>query len=222
MDNARAEKAEGNLLVVDDDLLFRQTLEALLTGEGYEVRCAPSGGMAPKFAGEDPPDLILLDIRLPDLDGFEVCRRLREDPWTGRIPVIFISGLDDVVDKVRGFAAGGVDYITLPFLSLLKGEGGKRYLLCSYCGYQWKMERLSCAGCGNKGQGSLKYFYGEGEEAYRIDLCDKCHHYIKTSIIEILKHPILPWRISRPSISMSWPSKRDIRELSPTPGVPGK
>jgi formate hydrogenlyase transcriptional activator len=115
MDNARAEKAEGNLLVVDDDLLFRQTLEALLTGEGYEVRCAPSGGMALMFAGEDPPDLILLDIRLPDMDGFEVCRRLREDPRTGRIPVIFISGLDDVVDKVRGFAAGGVDYITKPF-----------------------------------------------------------------------------------------------------------
>jgi len=115
MDNARPEKAEGNLLVVDDDLLMRQTLEALLAGEGYEVRCAPSGGMALMFAGEDPPDLILLDIRLPDMDGFEVCRRLREDPRTGRIPVIFISGLDEVVDKVKGFAAGGVDYITKPF-----------------------------------------------------------------------------------------------------------
>jgi DNA-binding NtrC family response regulator len=115
MDNARPEKAEGNLLVVDDDLLMRQTLEALLAGEGYEVRCAPSGGMALMFAGEDPPELILLDIRLPDMDGFEVCRRLREDPRTGRIPVIFISGLDEVVDKVKGFAAGGVDYITKPF-----------------------------------------------------------------------------------------------------------
>ena len=114
MDNARSEKAEGNLLVVDDDLLFRQTLEALLAGEGYEVRCAPSGGMALMFAGEDPPDLILLDIRLPDMDGFEVCRRLREDPRTGRVPVIFISGLDEVVDKVKGFAAGGVDYLTKP------------------------------------------------------------------------------------------------------------
>ena len=99
MDNVRPEKAGGNLLVVDDDLLLRQTLEDFLTGEGYEVRLAANGGMALRFAGEDPPDLILLDIRLPDMDGFEVCRRLREDPRTGRIPVIFISGLDEVVDK---------------------------------------------------------------------------------------------------------------------------
>jgi formate hydrogenlyase transcriptional activator len=115
MDDARPNKEGGNLLVVDDDLLIRQTLEALLTGEGHELRCAPSGGMALMFAGEDPPELILLDIRLPDMDGFEVCRRLREDPRTARIPVIFISGLDEIVDKVKGFAAGGVDYITKPF-----------------------------------------------------------------------------------------------------------
>jgi FdhE protein len=69
---------------------------------------------------------------------------------------------------------------SLPSLNLLKGEGGKRYSLCSYCGYQWRIDRLSCSVCSNKEQGSLKYFYGEGEEAYRIDLCDKCNHYIKT------------------------------------------
>jgi FdhE protein len=69
---------------------------------------------------------------------------------------------------------------SLPSLSLLKGEGGKRHSLCSYCGYQWRIGRLSCAVCGNKEQESLKLFYGEGEEAYRIDLCDNCHHYIKT------------------------------------------
>ena len=69
---------------------------------------------------------------------------------------------------------------SLPSLNLLLGEGGKRYSLCSYCGYQWRIDRLFCAVCGNKEQGALKYFYGEGEEACRIDLCDKCHHYIKT------------------------------------------
>jgi PAS domain S-box-containing protein len=115
MDSARPKEAGGNLLVADDDLLFRQTLEALLTGEGYDVRCAPNGQTALMFAGEEPPELILLDIRLPDMDGFEACRRLREDPRTSRIPVIFISGLDEVTDKVKGFAAGGVDYITKPF-----------------------------------------------------------------------------------------------------------
>ena len=69
---------------------------------------------------------------------------------------------------------------SLPSLSLLKGEGGKRYLLCSYCGYQWRIDRLFCPFCNNKEQESLQYFSGEGEEAYRIDLCDKCHQYIKT------------------------------------------
>ena len=69
---------------------------------------------------------------------------------------------------------------SLPSLSLLKGEGGKRYLLCSYCGYQWRIDRLFCPFCNNKEQDSLQYFSGEGEEVYRIDLCDKCHQYIKT------------------------------------------
>ena len=104
MDNARVEKSGGTLLVVDDDLHFRQTLEALLIGEGYEVRCAATGGMALRFAAEEPPELILLDIRLPDMDGFEVCRRLRGDSRTGRIPVIFISGLDESADRYRGGA----------------------------------------------------------------------------------------------------------------------
>ncbi|NWF93815.1 MAG: formate dehydrogenase accessory protein FdhE [Syntrophaceae bacterium] len=69
---------------------------------------------------------------------------------------------------------------SLPSFALLKGEGGKRYLLCSYCGFEWRIDRLSCPFCGNKERGSLQYFYAEGEEAYRIDLCEKCHQYIKT------------------------------------------
>ncbi len=67
-----------------------------------------------------------------------------------------------------------------PYLSLLKEEVGKRFLLCSFCGYQWLIERLVCPFCGNKEQESLQYFHAEGEEAHRIDLCDKCHQYIKT------------------------------------------
>jgi len=119
MDKAQPEmvKVKGNLLVVDDDLTARQTMEALLTREGYKVRCAPDGETALMFANEDPPELILLDIRMPDMDGFQVCRGLKEDQKTSRIPVIFISGLDEVVDKVKGFAAGGVDYVTKPFQS---------------------------------------------------------------------------------------------------------
>ena len=117
MDNIQPKRGKGDLLIVDDDLSGLQTLEALLSREGYEVRGAPDGQTALMFAGEDPPELILLDIRLPDMDGFQVCRRLKEDQKTDNIPVIFISGLDEVVDKVKGFAAGGIDYITKPFQS---------------------------------------------------------------------------------------------------------
>jgi FdhE protein len=69
---------------------------------------------------------------------------------------------------------------SLPSLSLLKEEVGKRYLLCPFCGYQWRIDRLFCPFCDNKDQESLHYLFAEGEEAYRIDLCDKCHQYIKT------------------------------------------
>ena len=69
---------------------------------------------------------------------------------------------------------------SLPYLSLLKEEVGKRYLLCSFCGYQWRIDRLICPFCNNKEQESLHYLYAEGEEAYRIDLCEKCDQYIKT------------------------------------------
>ena len=69
---------------------------------------------------------------------------------------------------------------SLPYLSLLKEEVGKRYLLCSFCGCQWRIDRLVCPFCNNKEQESLHYLYAEGEEAYRIDLCEKCHQYIKT------------------------------------------
>jgi FdhE protein len=76
-----------------------------------------------------------------------------------------------------------------PSMNLLKGEEGKRYSLCSYCGYEWRMDRLSCAVCGNKEQGSLNYFVAEGEEACRMDLCNKCHHYVKTLDYRILETP---------------------------------
>ena len=111
MDKAQPEmekgKGKGNLLVIDDDLNARQTMDVFLSRQGYEVRCAPNGETGLMFAHEDPPELILLDIRLPDMDGFQVCRRLKEGQKTNPIPVIFISGLEDVADKVKGFAAGG-------------------------------------------------------------------------------------------------------------------
>ena len=78
---------------------------------------------------------------------------------------------------------------SLPSLSLLKEEVGKRYLLCSYCGYQWRIDRLFCPFCDNREQESLHYLFAEGEEPYRIDLCDKCHQYIKTIDFRIIGEP---------------------------------
>ena len=78
---------------------------------------------------------------------------------------------------------------SLPSLSLLKEEVGKRYLLCSFCGYQWRIDRIFCPFCDNKDQESLHYLFAEGEEAYRIDLCEKCHQYIKTIDYRKLEEP---------------------------------
>jgi PAS domain S-box-containing protein len=115
MDSTHPNSPKDNILIVDDDLSARQTLSALMEREGYEVRCAASGQTALMFAQEEAPDLILLDVRLPDLDGFRVCQRLKENGKTCDIPVIFISALEDREDKIKGFVAGGVDYITKPF-----------------------------------------------------------------------------------------------------------
>ncbi len=78
-----------------------------------------------------------------------------------------------------------------PHLSFLKEEVGKRSLLCPFCGYQWRIERLFCPFCNNKEQASFHYFYAEGEETYRIDLCDKCHQYIKTIDLRNIEEPDL-------------------------------
>ncbi|NES08251.1 MAG: response regulator, partial [Okeania sp. SIO2F4] len=90
-------------------------LIGLLSYKGYTVRPIPSGKLALQGIHLDYPDLILLDIQMPDMDGYEVCKHLKADPRTQDIPVIFISALDDVFDKIKAFEVGGIDYITKPF-----------------------------------------------------------------------------------------------------------
>ena len=82
---------------------------------GYEVAAFPRGGLALEAAARKPPDLILLDIMMPEMDGFEVCSHLKADPGLEKIPVLFLSALTDQSDKIRAFVVGGVDYITKPF-----------------------------------------------------------------------------------------------------------
>jgi signal transduction histidine kinase len=103
------------ILIVDDTPENVQVLSATLTKKGYEVRGVVKGKMAIKTAKNYLPDLILLDIRMPEMNGYEVCEQLKNDPKTADIPIIFISALDEVLDKVKAFQIGGVDYITKPF-----------------------------------------------------------------------------------------------------------
>lgn len=105
----------GEVLVVDDSAESLSYLCDFLKANGYAVRAAPNGELALWTAASRPPDVILLDVRMPDMDGFEVCRRLKADPRTADVPVIFLSAQTDTEDKIRGFRIGGVDYIGKPF-----------------------------------------------------------------------------------------------------------
>ncbi len=107
--------APANILVVDDTPANLQLLVSLLKAHGHRARPVTSGLLALQAAHASPPDLVLLDITMPDLDGYEVCRRFKADPVLRDIPVLFISAMNDTLDKVRAFQAGGVDYVTKPF-----------------------------------------------------------------------------------------------------------
>ena len=104
-----------NILIVDDAPANLRVLSRMLSDQGYQVRPVLDGKLALAAAGAEPPDLILLDVRMPHMSGYEVCKHLKADEQTRDIPVIFISALDEIQDKVQAFAAGGVDYITKPF-----------------------------------------------------------------------------------------------------------
>jgi CheY-like chemotaxis protein len=106
---------KSNIIVVDDQPANLKLLEDLLTQEGHAVRSFPRGRLALDAASRNLPDLILLDINMPEMDGFEVCRRLKADDKLAPIPVLFLSALNETRDKVNAFRSGGVDYITKPF-----------------------------------------------------------------------------------------------------------
>ncbi|MEG4990009.1 EAL domain-containing protein [Microcoleus sp. BR0-C5] len=105
----------GNILIVDDLPDNLRLLRDTLRAEGYKVRSAITGAMALRAAQSPSTELILLDIKLPDIDGYEVCRQLKYDERTAEIPIIFLSALNETFNKVQGLAAGGVDYIAKPF-----------------------------------------------------------------------------------------------------------
>ncbi len=116
MTNAiKTDPIRGDIIVVDDVPANLTLLTGMLKEKGYRVRPVPSGKLALKAVEHEPPDLILLDITMPDMDGFEVCRKLKQDMRFRDIPIIFISALTETLDKVKAFGNGGVDYVTKPF-----------------------------------------------------------------------------------------------------------
>jgi len=104
-----------NVLIVDDSPANLELLVGMLQDRGFRVRPVASGERALQAAQSEPPDIVLLDINMPDMDGYEVCRRLKADANLKEVPVIFISAMDGVIDKVKAFNAGGVDHIAKPF-----------------------------------------------------------------------------------------------------------
>ncbi len=105
----------GRIMVVDDNPENLKLLEDMLRQKGYDVRSFPRGRMALTSAAQHPPDLILLDVNMPEMNGYEVCEGIKGLEDTPGIPVLFISALNETEDKVKGFRAGGVDYIAKPF-----------------------------------------------------------------------------------------------------------
>ena len=106
---------QADILIVDDTIENLWLLSSILSGQGYHVRKAINGAMGIRAVETAVPDLILLDIMMPDLNGYDVCRRLKADPVTADVPVIFLSALNEALDKVKAFEVGGADYIAKPF-----------------------------------------------------------------------------------------------------------
>lgn len=115
MNQSNSPTFRGSILIVDDSQNNLSLLDRILSKRGYKVRVASSGKFALEAVELAHPDLILLDIMMPDMDGYEVCSRLKAEERTRGIPIIFLSALVEVADKVKGFSLGGVDYITKPF-----------------------------------------------------------------------------------------------------------
>ena len=115
MNSNQSPTIPASILIVDDTPDNVRLLSTILTTQGYQVRKALNGQRAIATVQEFPPNLILLDVMMPEMNGYEVCAQLKASPKTSSIPIIFLSALDDVLDKVKAFDVGAVDYITKPF-----------------------------------------------------------------------------------------------------------
>jgi len=113
--NDRSIKTMSRILVVDDDLAVRELIEITLHQAGYEVLSAADGKTAVEIAQKEKPDLVLLDVRLPVLDGYQACKQITSNPLTKHVPVVFVSARGQIDEIQMGLSAGAVDYFVKPF-----------------------------------------------------------------------------------------------------------
>jgi len=111
----RAKDHRLRLLIVEDDADTSEMLDTFFQAEGYDTWVVAWGEEAVRTCQQDPPDAVILDVRLPDIDGFKVCQRLRDSFLTAHIPIVFLTEKNRLVDKITGLQVGGIDYITKPF-----------------------------------------------------------------------------------------------------------
>jgi len=177
-----------NILVVDDKPANVLLLVRILTDQGYNTRQVLSGILALQAAREDPPDLILLDIDMPEMNGFQVCEQLKADVTLKDIPVIFISALNNTIDKVKAFHVGGVDYVTKPFQlpeirSRVEAHLRIRYLQRQLCAQNENLEHLVA-----ERTNQLAKMYDQLQEMGRLknDFLRMIAHEIRTPVNGIL------------------------------------
>lgn len=190
-------KEESVILVVEDSKVNIKILKDILKSQNYEIHTAKNGIQALAIVKKEPPDLILLDIVMPNMDGITVCELLKNSPTTKDIPVIFLTSRDNENDIVKGFEVGAVDYVTKPFnhlellarvhthLELKKARDNQKHLFNKLQDSLLQIKQLSgllpiCASCkkirDNKGfwQQVEKYISDNAEVDFTHSLCPEC------------------------------------------------
>jgi CheY-like chemotaxis protein len=141
----------STILIVDDQLTIREGLNGLLSNQGYKLAFAENGPEALNKAAQLIPDVILLDVMMPGMDGFEVCQHLRADSTLGKVPIIMVTALDDRDSRLRGIEAGADDFISKPYdslelrtrLKMLTNLNRYRHLLAEQAKFEWIVEKIN-------------------------------------------------------------------------------